>query len=300
MSEDFVSPPILNFTTIYEQTTCRSPIVFILSPGSDPTSDLIKFAERQNFDINRIKFLSMGQGQEKNAQNLLELSIIHGNWLMLQNCHLLIKWLIILEKYIEKLIKPHPDFRLWLTTEPCDTFPIGILQRSLKVVTESPNNLKLNIRSTYSKISSSSSSLLFNEYSHSIFPILIYTLTFFHAVIQERRKFGKIGWNIIYDFNESDFRVSMQILITYLQKSIHENEIKIPWDSLKYLIGEVMYGGRVIDEYDRRILKTYMNEYFGDFIFDTYQPFCFYSYKHFQYSIPNGNTRDEFSRKFYK
>ncbi|CAH8588474.1 Dynein heavy chain 10, axonemal [Schistosoma haematobium] len=296
MSEDFVSPPILNFTTIYEQTTCRSPIVFILSPGSDPTSDLIKFAERQNFDINRIKFLSMGQGQEKNAQNLLELSIIHGNWLMLQNCHLLIKWLIILEKYIEKLIKPHPDFRLWLTTEPCDTFPIGILQRSLKVVTESPNNLKLNIRSTYSKISSSSSLLLFNEYSHSIFPILIYTLTFFHAVIQERRKFGKIGWNIIYDFNESDFRVSMQILITYLQKSIHENEIKIPWDSLKYLIGEVMYGGRVIDEYDRRILKTYINEYFGDFIFDTYQPFCFYSYKHFQYSIPNGNTRDEFSR----
>lgn len=44
------------------------------------------------------------------------------------------------------------DFRLWLTTEPTDRFPIGILQRSLKVVTEPPNGLKLNMRSSYSKI----------------------------------------------------------------------------------------------------------------------------------------------------
>jgi len=52
---------------------------------------------------------------------------------MLQNCHLLVKWLFELEKEIEKLVKPHPDFRLWLTTEPTNSFPIGILQQSLKV-----------------------------------------------------------------------------------------------------------------------------------------------------------------------
>ena len=52
---------------------------------------------------------------------------------MLQNCHLLVKWLRELEKQLEKLNKPHPDFRLWLTTEPTPAFPIGILQRALKV-----------------------------------------------------------------------------------------------------------------------------------------------------------------------
>nr|CAH8856482.1 unnamed protein product [Trichobilharzia regenti] len=292
MGEDFVSPPILSFTTIYEQSTSRSPIVFILSPGSDPTADLMKFAERQNFDFSRIKFLSMGQGQEKNAESLLELSISRGHWLMLQNCHLLVKWLQVLEKYLEKLTKPHPDFRLWLTTEPCDSFPIGILQRSLKVVTEPPNGLKLNLRATYHKIAPSSMS----ECTHTAFPSLVYTLAFFHAVVQERRKYGKIGWNIGYDFNESDFRVCMQILVTYLQKAVDENDVKIPWNSLKYLIGEVMYGGRAIDEFDRRILRTYMDEYFGDFIFDTFQPFYFYANDNFQYAIPSGNTRDEFSR----
>jgi len=64
---------------------------------------------------------------------LLDTAIARGQWLMLQNCHLLIKWLRELEKQLEKLSKPHPDFRLWLTTEPTEAFPIGILQRSLKV-----------------------------------------------------------------------------------------------------------------------------------------------------------------------
>ncbi len=47
---------------------------------------------------------------------------------MLQNCHLLIRWLKELEKALEQLTKPHPDFRLWLTTAPTPEFPIGILQ----------------------------------------------------------------------------------------------------------------------------------------------------------------------------
>ena len=69
----------------------------------------------------------------KLALQLLETAISRGHWLMLQNCHLLVKWLRELEKDLEKIAKPHPDFRLWLTTDPTPEFPIGILQRSLKV-----------------------------------------------------------------------------------------------------------------------------------------------------------------------
>ena len=53
------------------------------------------------------------------------------------------------------------------------------------------------------------------------------------------RKYGKIGWNINYDFNESDFSVSMQLLNTYLTKAFNQSDTKIPWESLKYLVGEV-------------------------------------------------------------
>ena len=56
---------------------------------------------------------------------------------------------------------------------------------------------------------------------------------------QERRKYGKLGWNICYDFNESDFNVCLQILDTYLTKAVDSRDSRMPWNSLKYLIGEV-------------------------------------------------------------
>lgn len=290
MGEKYVTPPIISFESVFEQSTPTSPIVFILSPGSDPASDLTKLAERIEFGSNKLKFLSMGQGQEKLALQYLETAVARGQWLMLQNCHLLVKWLRDLEKQLEKLTKPHPDFRLWLTTEPTPSFPIGILQRSLKVVTEPPNGLKLNLRGTYLRIPATALA----ECPHPAFPALVFVLGFFHAVVQERRKYGKIGWNIGYDFNESDHRVCMQILNTYLTKASEQGESKIPWNSLKYLIGEVMYGGRAIDDFDRRVLKTYMDEYMGDFIFDTFQPFHFYVNETVDYRIPEDGARDNY------
>ncbi|XP_067910592.1 dynein axonemal heavy chain 10 isoform X4 [Heterodontus francisci] len=290
MGEKFVQPPVISFEAIFEQSTANSPIVFILSPGSDPASDLTKLAERSGFGTSRLKFLAMGQGQEKVALQMLETAAARGQWLMLQNCHLLVKWLKELEKALDMRHKPHPDFRLWLTTDPIQDFPIGILQNSLKVVTEPPNGLKLNMRATYFKISHEA--LL--ACPHTAYKSLVYVLAFFHAVVQERRKYGKIGWNVSYDFNESDFLVCMEILNTYLTKAYEQNDTRIPWGSLKYLIGEVMYGGRCIDSFDRRILTTYMDEFLGDFIFDTFQPFHFFHNDDVDYKIPEGEIKDDY------
>uniref|UniRef100_A0A3Q1G9E8 Dynein axonemal heavy chain 10 n=1 Tax=Acanthochromis polyacanthus TaxID=80966 RepID=A0A3Q1G9E8_9TELE len=278
---EYVQPPVINFDAIYEQSTPFSPIVFILSPGSDPASDLMKLAERSSFG-GKFKFLAMGQGQEKVALDLLEKAVTGGQWLMLQNCHLLVKWLKELEKALERITKPNPNFRLWITTNPIKDFPIGILQKSLKVVTEPPNGLKLNMRATFSKISHES----FTACPHPEFCSLVYVLAFFHAVVQERRKYGKIGWNVPYDFSESDFFVCMEILNTYLTKAHGQGDSNIPWGSLKYLIGEVMYGGRAIDSFDRRILTVYMDEYLGDFLFYTFRQFHFFSNKDVDYKIP--------------
>ncbi|CAM9556184.1 unnamed protein product [Bubo scandiacus] len=290
MSEKYVQPPVISFEAIFEQSSPYSPVVFILSPGSDPVSDLMKLAERMGFGGDRLQLLAMGQGQEKIALQMLENVVVRGEWLMLQNCHLLVRWLVSLEKALEKITKPHPAFRLWLTTDPTEGFPVGILQKSLKVVTEPPNGLKLNMRATYFRIPQEA----LEQCPHPAFKSLVYVLAFFHAVVQERRKFGKVGWNVPYDFNESDFQVCMEILNTYLTKAFQQNDDKIPWSSLKYLIGEVMYGGRAIDSFDRRILSVYMDEYLGDFLFDTFQVFHFYKNDMVDYKIPQGTVKDDF------
>lgn len=104
---------------------------------------------------------------------------------------------------------------------------------------------------------------------------MLYVLSFFHAVIQERKKFGKIGWNVSYDFNMSDFEISYKLINMYLTKAHVLEEEELPYETLRYLIGEAMYGGRVTDNMDRRVLMTYLKEYLGDFIFDSNQKFFF-------------------------
>lgn len=65
MGDRYVNPPIISFEAIFEQSSPFSPIIFILSPGSDPAADLVKLAELNNCGTHKVKFLSMGQGQDK-------------------------------------------------------------------------------------------------------------------------------------------------------------------------------------------------------------------------------------------
>ncbi|KAF4659064.1 Dynein heavy chain 10, axonemal [Perkinsus olseni] len=294
LGEYYVQPPSLVYDKIFQQSNEKSPIVFILSPGADPQSDVQQLGEKLGFTApSRFRFLALGQGMGPVAQSSIEAGYQRGHWVMLQNCHLLTRWLRTLETILEGMHKPHSDFRLWLTTQPTQAFPLGILQRSLKVVTEPPDGLKLNMKQSYAKITDADldeCERFFSEFylgTHDAFKPLIFVLAFFHAVVQDRRKYGSIGWNVPYDFNESDFKISFQLLRLYIDKAQESND-PLPWETMRYLIGEAMYGGRVTDNYDRRVLCTYLEEYMGDFVFDENQDFYFSRSGH-DYTVPKGS-----------
>ena len=290
-SSKFVTPPVLEYDRIFRQSSNVTPVVFILSPGADPGGDLQTLARKLGFFPNKFKELALGQGQAKEAQSLLNAGAAKGHWVILQNCHLMASWLPTLEKWLEGISAktPHKDFRLWLTTDPTPNFPLSILQMSLKVVTEPPDGLKLNMQGSYSKITQAD----LDECPHEAYRPLVYVLSFFHAVVQERRKYGKVGWNVAYDFNDSDFSVSKRLMSMYLTKSYDNGDENMPWGSLRYLVGQAMYGGRVTDDYDRRVLVTYLQEYMGDFLFDDCQPFFFARTENFNYKVPDtGDLKD--------
>uniref|UniRef100_A0A8C5L4X8 Dynein axonemal heavy chain 2 n=1 Tax=Jaculus jaculus TaxID=51337 RepID=A0A8C5L4X8_JACJA len=253
----FIEPPVLNMKLVLEDSTPRSPLVFILSPGVDPTSALLQLAEHTGM-AQRFHALSLGQGQAPIAARLLRDGVVQGHWVFLANCHLSLSWMPNLDKLVEQLQveDPHPSFRLWLSSSPHPDFPISILQASIKMTTEPPKGLKANMTRLYQLMTEPQFSRCSKPAKYKK---LLFALCFFHSVLLERKKFLQLGWNIIYGFNDSDFEVSENLLSLYLDE--YEDT---PWDALKYLIAGVNYGGHVTDDWDRRLLTTYINDYFCD------------------------------------
>ncbi|XP_076026906.1 dynein axonemal heavy chain 2 [Genypterus blacodes] len=252
----FVEPPVLDMEAVLEESSCRTPLIFVLSPGVDPTGSLVQVAESSGMSSN-YHSLSLGQGQAPIAKCMIEEGVKKGHWVFLANCHLSLSWMPELDKLVEQLRvqEPHPNFRLWLSSSPNPEFPITILQAGIKMTTEPPKGVKANMKRLYQLVTESQ----FNRCSKPIYRKLLFSLCFFHSILLERKKFLQLGWNIVYAFNDSDFEVSENLLRLYL-----DEYMEIPWDTLKYLIAGVNYGGHVTDDWDRRLLTTYITDYFCD------------------------------------
>ena len=180
-----------------------------LTPGSDPCGLVEGLARAREQEYHQI---SMGQGQEDRARKAITSAILKGHWLMLQNCHLCLEFCEELIVTMVDTDEMHRNFKLWLTTDYHKDFPIGLLQISHKFTNEPPQGLRASLKRTYANIQQDTI-----DYSnHPAWSHLLYAVAFLHNVVQERKKFGAIGWNVKYDFNRADLMASYQFMMNHL------------------------------------------------------------------------------------
>lgn len=137
----------------------------------------------------------------------------------------------------------HKDFRIWMSCEPKEGFPLGLLQRSLKVTNEPPKGVKQGLMRTFKTVITQS---FLDEPEHSIWGPMVFAVSFLHSVVQERRKFGPLGWCVPYEFNYSDLQASLQFIRDYLMK-IQESatgnqanmQITQGFGVMKYMVSQI-------------------------------------------------------------
>ena len=254
IGQAFVEPPTFDISKSFADSVNTTPLIFILSPGTDPVSDVIAFADKLGM-LKRFESISLGQGQGPKAMKLIENAQGSGGWVLLSNCHLMESWMPTLEAVVEQF---NPDnmqtsFRLWLTSMPAKSFPVQVLQNGVKMTNEPPSGLRANLLRSYSALSDE----LFKESNKpEIFKTLLFGFCFFHAVVQDRRKFGPIGWNIAYGFTPEDLQVCRQQLMLF----VNQYE-QVPYKVLNFLGAKINYGGRVTDDKDKLLISTILQTF---------------------------------------
>ena len=268
LGNKYVQNRAVEFAKSYEETTPSTPVFFILSPGVDPLKDVEKHGKKLGFTTDNQNFhnVSLGQGQEIVAEKAMDLAAEKGHWVVLQNIHLVSKWLSTLEKLLEKHgDSSHENFRMFVSAEPAGDpsghiIPQGILESAIKITNEPPTGMQANLHKALDNFNQDTLEMCAKE---TEFKAVLFALCYFHAVVAERRKFGAQGWNRNYPFNVGDLTISVNVLFNYL-----ENNAKVPWENLRYLFGDIMYGGHITDDWDRRLCRTYLEEYMNPLMFD--------------------------------
>jgi dynein heavy chain len=259
MGKEYVFQKPFDMSATYLETSNQTPTFFVLFAGVDPTPWVENLGKEKGitFENGNFKNISMGQGQEKPAEAVVEQFAKNGGWVMLQNCHLMQSWVPKLERLLEVVQEnAHPDFRCFISAEPpplasWKNMPESLLQGSVKVANEAPSDIKSNIMRGWANFSHDR---IENCTKKDDFKACLFALCWFHSIVLGRRRFGQQGWSRKYSFNTGDLTICANVLQAYLEA----NPV-IPWDDLRYIFGEIMYGGHITDAWDRRTCNSYLS-----------------------------------------
>jgi len=169
----------------FEDCDYKKPMIFVNAPGVNP-NQMVRAMKQEGTEIDVI---AMGENMEKPAMQKIEEGKASGNWVMLENLHLMEEWLKELSKVLEDLSSGasgsfiNNKFRLFLTTDPTSIIPISIMERSILIIVEPPSGIKANMKKAWALFDNDK----FNDKDPKEKNIL-FALCYFHSMMFERKR----------------------------------------------------------------------------------------------------------------
>eukprot|EP01013_Petalomonas_cantuscygni_P031314 TRINITY_DN574_c0_g2_i1.p1 TRINITY_DN574_c0_g2~~TRINITY_DN574_c0_g2_i1.p1 ORF type:complete len:4319 (+),score=1484.83 TRINITY_DN574_c0_g2_i1:236-13192(+) len=249
-----LNPSGVSLADLVEQTSSMEPIILVITTGADPSRDLRDLAlQMKGAEGDGFYEVGMGGGMTDLALTSMRSASSSGAWCILKNLHLVVDWVIKLEKELN-MLEPDDNFRLWLSTEEHTSFPAVLLRQSMKMTFESPPGMKKNLTRTYEMWTQS-----FLDTCSLTQAQILFVLAWFHGIMQERRSFIPQGWVKFYEFSFSDLRSSADIIAAQCKLG------DVPdWLLIHGLLTEAIYGGPMDVPHDIRILSTFLQQFFND------------------------------------
>lgn len=239
------------------------------APGYDASVMIEDLAKTKN---KRIASVAIGSPEAfEEAESAIKLAGRSGSWVLLKNVHLAPAWLVELEKMVYKL-QLNNNFRLFLTMEMNPKVPSTLIRSSHVLMFEPPQGIK---------------AAMLRSYTHAITkeksdarPVqrakLHFIAAWFNAVVKERLRYTPIGWSKVYEFNQSDQNCLLVCIDEWIDSMGQGREAidpdKIPWDALRTLAGQSIFGGKVDNDFDLKILQSLVNYFFRKETFNVDYP----------------------------
>ncbi|OQE44831.1 hypothetical protein PENCOP_c002G07590 [Penicillium coprophilum] len=241
---------------VVDQVTATRPIALSSSPGFDASYKVDALVEATHATCANIA-MGSNEGLES-ADKAISNAAAVGNWVLVKNVHLAPAWLQSLEKRLDSL-KPHKEFRLFLSMESSPKIPVNLIRASRVLMYEQPAGVRANMKDSLSSLSVRASKAPVEKAR------VYLLLCFLHAVVQERLRYApSLGWKGFWEFNDSDYECSAFIIDHWVdavsQGRSNVAPQKIPWEMIRTLIAE-MYGGKIDDAGDYQDLENLVNSF---------------------------------------
>jgi dynein heavy chain 1, cytosolic len=243
---------------VSEEVPATTPLALVSVTGYDAS-----FRVENLVTSSGSKCQSVAMGSQEGftlAEQAIAAAARQGTWVLLKNVHLAPSWLGQLEKKLQNA-NPSRNFRLFLTMEANMAIPVNILRQSRIIMNEPPPGIKANLLDSLKGIPPSRLSRGPAEKIR-----LYFLLAWFHAVVQERLRYVPLGWSKIYDFNDSDMEAAFNTIDQWLnivaKGRANVDPATIPWEAIKSLVKQAVYGGRIDSDFDQKIMDAFVDNLF--------------------------------------